>query len=214
MFTKAAAGAANTRGTSRAAARACSFGRRSQPRARPPRGVRRAAGRVPRRGDRDARRRARSARSSRSPATRRCRNPNGGRLASALASLDFMVSFDIYLNETTRHAARDPAGPLAARGPALRPRAPRSSRSGTTRTSRRRSSRRRRIVPSDWQRCCARRHRDGPGPGRRHRRARRLRSRSSRSRSRTPGSPLRRPRCRRRSWRRSRRDAGPSACST
>ena len=30
--------------------------------------------------------------------------PNGARLARALASLDFMVSFDIYLNETTRHA--------------------------------------------------------------------------------------------------------------
>jgi anaerobic selenocysteine-containing dehydrogenase len=31
-------------------------------------------------------------------------NPEGARLARALASLDFMVSFDIYLNETTRHA--------------------------------------------------------------------------------------------------------------
>jgi anaerobic selenocysteine-containing dehydrogenase len=31
-------------------------------------------------------------------------NPNGGRLARALASLDFMVSLDLYLNETTRHA--------------------------------------------------------------------------------------------------------------
>jgi len=30
--------------------------------------------------------------------------PNGARLARALESLDFMVSFDIYLNETTRHA--------------------------------------------------------------------------------------------------------------
>ncbi|MDR3371831.1 molybdopterin-dependent oxidoreductase [Rhodoferax sp.] len=30
--------------------------------------------------------------------------PNGQRLARALASLDFMVSIDIYLNETTRHA--------------------------------------------------------------------------------------------------------------
>ncbi|HEY8907607.1 MAG TPA: molybdopterin-dependent oxidoreductase, partial [Rhodoferax sp.] len=30
--------------------------------------------------------------------------PNGPRLAQALASLDFMVSIDIYLNETTRHA--------------------------------------------------------------------------------------------------------------
>ncbi len=31
-------------------------------------------------------------------------NPNGGRLERALASLEFMLSFDIYLNETTRHA--------------------------------------------------------------------------------------------------------------
>jgi anaerobic selenocysteine-containing dehydrogenase len=31
-------------------------------------------------------------------------NPDGARLARALASLDFMVSVDIYLNETTRHA--------------------------------------------------------------------------------------------------------------
>ena len=30
--------------------------------------------------------------------------PNGGRLASALGSLELMVSLDIYLNETTRHA--------------------------------------------------------------------------------------------------------------
>lgn len=30
--------------------------------------------------------------------------PNGARLARALASLDFMLSVDIYLNETTRHA--------------------------------------------------------------------------------------------------------------
>jgi anaerobic selenocysteine-containing dehydrogenase len=31
-------------------------------------------------------------------------NPNGGRLDRALASLELMVSLDIYLNETTRHA--------------------------------------------------------------------------------------------------------------
>jgi len=30
--------------------------------------------------------------------------PHAGRLDEALASLDFMVSFDVYLNETTRHA--------------------------------------------------------------------------------------------------------------
>ena len=31
-------------------------------------------------------------------------SPNGARIAAALGTLDFMVSFDIYLNETTRHA--------------------------------------------------------------------------------------------------------------
>jgi anaerobic selenocysteine-containing dehydrogenase len=31
-------------------------------------------------------------------------SPNGARLGAALASLDFMVSMDIYLNETSRHA--------------------------------------------------------------------------------------------------------------
>jgi anaerobic selenocysteine-containing dehydrogenase len=31
-------------------------------------------------------------------------SPNGDRLARAFASLDFMISFDVYLNETTRHA--------------------------------------------------------------------------------------------------------------
>src|SRR5262249_34115829 len=31
-------------------------------------------------------------------------NPNGGRLARALTRLECMVSFDLYLNETTRHA--------------------------------------------------------------------------------------------------------------
>src|SRR5262249_49183889 len=31
-------------------------------------------------------------------------SPNGRRLDRALASLDFMVSIDVYVNETTRHA--------------------------------------------------------------------------------------------------------------
>jgi anaerobic selenocysteine-containing dehydrogenase len=40
--------------------------------------------------------------------------PNGRQLDEALAGLDFMVSFDIYLNETTRHAdvILPPTGPL------------------------------------------------------------------------------------------------------
>lgn len=41
-------------------------------------------------------------------------NPNGPRLARALGNLDLMVSVDIYLNETTRHAhfILPPCGPL------------------------------------------------------------------------------------------------------
>jgi anaerobic selenocysteine-containing dehydrogenase len=40
--------------------------------------------------------------------------PNGGRLDRALAGLEFMVSIDIYVNETTRHAhvILPPTGPL------------------------------------------------------------------------------------------------------
>jgi len=40
--------------------------------------------------------------------------PNGGRLARALGTLDFMVSIDFYLNETSRHAhlILPPVGPL------------------------------------------------------------------------------------------------------
>ena len=64
----------------------------------------RAAGRHPGRGDRDARATARSGPSSPSPATRCCPRPNGDRLDAALAALEFMVSVDPYLNETTRHA--------------------------------------------------------------------------------------------------------------
>ena len=48
--------------------------------------------------------RARSARSSRSPATRCSRSRTAPHSTHALAGLDFMVSFDIYVNETTRHA--------------------------------------------------------------------------------------------------------------
>ena len=58
--------------------------------------------RSPRRSRRPAT--GRSARSSPSPGTRSSPRPNAGRLDRALASLDFMVSVDIYRNETTRHA--------------------------------------------------------------------------------------------------------------
>ena len=48
--------------------------------------------------------RARSARWSRSPATRCVSTPNSERLESAIEGLDFMLAVDIYVNETTRHA--------------------------------------------------------------------------------------------------------------
>src|SRR2546430_12544520 len=38
------------------------------------------------------------------PYTTLFRSPNGTRLSRALAGLDFMVSIDLYRNETTRHA--------------------------------------------------------------------------------------------------------------
>ena len=47
--------------------------------------------------------------------------PNGGRLDAALAALDFMVSVDIYVNETTRHADVILPAPSAAPEAALRP---------------------------------------------------------------------------------------------
>ena len=47
--------------------------------------------------------------------------PNSDRLESAIESLDFMLAVDIYVNETTRHADVDAAGPAAAREVALRP---------------------------------------------------------------------------------------------
>ena len=49
--------------------------------------------------------------------------PNSGRLDEALGELEFMVSVDVYVNETTRHADVILPGPLAAAALALRPRA-------------------------------------------------------------------------------------------
>ncbi len=46
--------------------------------------------------------------------------PNGHQLDRALASLDFMVSIDPYINETTRHAQHHPAAKLIARTGTLR----------------------------------------------------------------------------------------------
>ena len=96
-----------------------------EPRARPARVRRRAAGRRARRGDRDARAAGRSARSSRSPATPCCRRPNGPRLERALAGARLHGLDRSYLNETTRHAHVILPPTVAARALALRPRAPR-----------------------------------------------------------------------------------------
>jgi anaerobic selenocysteine-containing dehydrogenase len=102
MFTKAAAGAINTRGPG-GRGKGVRFGRR-QSRVR---GVPEVFGELPV---------GCLAEEIETPGEGRIRalvtiagnpalsNPNGGRLARALASLDFMVSCDIYLNETTRHA--------------------------------------------------------------------------------------------------------------
>ena len=135
MFPKAAAFAANTPGKPgtrprrrRPAATRAACQRRA-------RGVRRAADDLPGRGDRDARARARCGRSSRSPATRCCRRPNGPRLAAALDQLDFMVSMDIYLNETSRHADVILPGLSPLEDSALRRRVSAARRGATTRAT-------------------------------------------------------------------------------
>ena len=80
-------------------------------------------GRVPRRGDRDAGRGADPRAHHGRRATPRSSTPNSERLDRALGTLDFMVSLDIYVNETTRHAERDPAAREGAVAQSLRPRA-------------------------------------------------------------------------------------------
>src|SRR5947199_300305 len=102
MFTKAASGSANTRGTS-GRGKGVRFGRRTSR-------VRQAPevyGELPA---------ACLAEEIETPGDGQVRalitiagnpalsTPNGARLERALAALDFMVSLDIYLNETTRHA--------------------------------------------------------------------------------------------------------------
>jgi anaerobic selenocysteine-containing dehydrogenase len=102
MFTKAAAGAANTRGEP-GRGKGVRFGRRTSR----VRGLPEVFGELPA---------ACLAEEIETPGDGRIRalftvagnpvlsTPNGARLAPALDSLDFMVSLDIYLNETTRHA--------------------------------------------------------------------------------------------------------------
>ena len=102
MFTKAAAGAANTRGEP-GRGKGVRFGRRASR----VRGLPEVYGELPA---------ACLAEEIETPGEGRIRalftiagnpvlsTPNGARLAAALGSLEFMVSLDIYLNETTRHA--------------------------------------------------------------------------------------------------------------
>ena len=102
MFTKAAAGAQNTRGEP-GRGKGVRFGRRASR----VRGLPEVFGELPA---------ACLAEEIETPGEGRVRalftvagnpalsTPNGARLSAALAALDFMVSLDIYLNETTRHA--------------------------------------------------------------------------------------------------------------
>ena len=86
------------------------------------------------------------------------RRPNGGAAGrAALEGLDFMVSLDIYLNETTRHADVDPAGALAAARARTTTSRSTSSRSATWPTTRRRCStpKRRASRRTSGGRCCA-----------------------------------------------------------
>ena len=143
--------------------------------------------------------------------------PDAAASTAALASLDFMVSVDIYRNETTRHAdvilpppsafcerplrpravlARDPQRrELLAAG--RRPRAGRAGRVGDPAAPRRRRGR-------------AGRRRPTPAVARRLRRRRR----SCRRRCSEPGSQRRRPRRRRAARRARAAAAGRSASST
>ena len=104
------------------------------------------------------------------------RTPIGSTVRSR--TLDFMVSVDIYVNETTRHAERDPAARAGARRAVTTTSRSTTSRSATSRTTRRRSS------TSSPARCPSgstmlrlARRAQRAGRERRRRRARRLRRR-------------------------------------
>ena len=122
------------------------------------------------------------------PAMSDARTPIGSQ--TALPTLDFMVSIDIYLNETTRHAERDPAAGTGARTRSLRPRAlqPRDPQRRELFAAARRARARRGpgVAHDAAARGCDRR----AGRARRRRRARRSRRRpvSSARRSRRRGS--------------------------
>ena len=171
-------------------------------RARAARDLRRAARRRAGRGDRDARRGPdpRADHDRRQPGACRRRTPSGS--PRALEGLDFMVSVDVYVNETTRHADVILPGAVAARARRTTTSRCTASRCATSRTDARRCSTRR--MPQEWEtllRLTGDRHR--PGRRRRHRRDRRLSSRPTwPARAATSSLGRRTPR------------AGPSGCST
>ena len=152
---------------------------------------------------------------SRSPATRCVSTPNSGRLDRALDALDFMVSLDIYVNETTRHAdvILPPPTPLAS---ALRPGAlpARGPQRGELLAARRSTPT---GPPREWEVLLALAG-SSLGPGRRRRRGR---ARPTRDRRAGRSASCRDAAARR--WRAatptscspsSSRAAAPSACST
>ena len=213
MFTRAAAGARNTRGQP-GRGRGVRIGR-WQSRVRGlPGGVRRAAGRraSPRRSRRRAR--ARSARSSPSPATPRARRRT--RPPRARARLARLHGLGRHLPERDdAPRRRDPARAARRSSARTTTSASTSSRSATSRTTRRRSSSRAADRPRDWEimlRLAG--IFGGQGAGRRPRRARRLRRRRRGRRGGQGRRRARRARPRRRCSPRSSRAAAPSACST
>ena len=171
----------------------------------------------PRRSRRPAR--ARSARSSRSPATRCSRRRTPAASSARSTSLDFMVSVDIYLNETTRHADVILPGAVAARARPLRPRAlpARGPQRRELLAAGRRRSRADELAGVGDPAAPRRRSPAGQGATPTSSRARRLRRCSARCRRRSGASGVDRrgPRRRRaRSRCSSARAAAPSACST
>jgi anaerobic selenocysteine-containing dehydrogenase len=102
LFAKSAAFASNTAGKP-GSGKGVTHRPPPRPRQRRARGLWRAAHHLPGRRDRDAG--EGQIRALFTVATNPVlSSPNGPRLAKALDTLDFMVSMDIYLNETTRHA--------------------------------------------------------------------------------------------------------------
>ena len=92
----------------------------AEPRARRARGARPGAALVPRRGDRDAGRRARSGRWSRSPGTRCISAPDAGTARRRAAGARVHDQRRQLAERDDAARARDPARPLGARAAALR----------------------------------------------------------------------------------------------